>query len=177
MCPSHGGQLPQVKSSALVRNELSRWGLLDAKEDPGEVLLRLVAQSSRRVNQYSRLLEELYEQEALVGQDGPSLPLPAGIQALIGATFSSTAEGRVYKTGEQIRGLVRLESEERDRCASMATKAIAAGLAERQVRIAEQQGQAIIEAIQAALDAAGVKGPERVLAQNAAAERLLAIAG
>jgi hypothetical protein len=43
----------------------------------------------------------------------------------------------VYITGEAIRGLADLEAKERERCANFATKAIAAGLAERTVRVAE----------------------------------------
>jgi hypothetical protein len=45
----------------------------------------------------------------------------------------------IYVTGEAIRGLADLEAKERERCANFATKAIAAGLAERTVRIAERQ--------------------------------------
>ena len=41
-------------------------------------------------------------------------------------------------TGEAIRGLADLEAKERERCANFASKAVAAGLAERTVRIAER---------------------------------------
>jgi hypothetical protein len=53
---------------------------------------------------------------------------------------------------QAIRGLAKLEAEERDRCATMATKAVAAGLAERQVRLAEQQGTLLASVIRAVLD-------------------------
>jgi hypothetical protein len=46
---------------------------------------------------------------------------------------------------------VDLEAKERDRCANFATKANAAGLAERTVRVAERQGQLMVEMVQAAL--------------------------
>jgi hypothetical protein len=39
----------------------------------------------------------------------------------------------------------QLEAKERDRCANFASKAVAVGLAERTVRIAERQGQLIVE--------------------------------
>ena len=48
-------------------------------------------------------------------------------------------------------GLADLEAKERDRCANFATKAIAAGLAERTVPVAERQGQLMVEMVQAAL--------------------------
>jgi hypothetical protein len=57
-------------------------------------------------------------------------------------------------------------------CADFASKAIAAGLAERQVRLAEQQGAAIIAALMIGLDRAGVIGPARLEAQNAVADYL-----
>jgi hypothetical protein len=44
----------------------------------------------------------------------------------------------VYVTGEAIRGLADLEAKERERCADFASKAVAAGRAERTVRVAER---------------------------------------
>jgi hypothetical protein len=55
----------------------------------------------------------------------------------------------LYVTGEAIRGLADLEAKERERCASFASKAVAAGLAERTVRVAERQGQLTVEMVQA----------------------------
>jgi hypothetical protein len=55
----------------------------------------------------------------------------------------------VFATGEAIRGLVQLEAQERDRAAGMAAKAVAAGLATRQVELAERQGQLVAEVIRA----------------------------
>jgi hypothetical protein len=49
------------------------------------------------------------------------------------------ANGKSHPVGEYVRGLTQLEAAERDRCASMCAKAIAAGLGERQVRLAERQ--------------------------------------
>jgi hypothetical protein len=54
-------------------------------------------------------------------------------------------------TGEAMRGLADLEAKERERCANFASKAVAAGLAERTVRVAERQGQLMVEMVQAAL--------------------------
>lgn len=54
-------------------------------------------------------------------------------------------------TGEAIRGLADLEAKERERCANFASKAVAAELAERTVRIAERKGQLMVAMVQAAL--------------------------
>jgi hypothetical protein len=74
-----------------------------------------------------------------------------GVAALVGNTYGAAKDVGVYVTGEAIRGLADLEAKERERCANFATKAIAAGLAERTVRIAERQGRLMVEMVQAAL--------------------------
>lgn len=175
-----------AKARAVVLSDLHRWGLeaaVDELADPGETLLRLVTQSSRRVDMYSRMLAEAVEaaerlQSALehgrvvIADDGevpgesleerthetpfgeyvaPEHPAvqaarhdldriftTGGVAALVGYTFSDTKSGQVYATGEAIRGLAKLEAEERDRCAKFAKAALEAGIAERQVRLAEQ---------------------------------------
>lgn len=124
VCRQHGGAAPQVRAKALVRAEIAKWGLGDAKDDPGEVLLRLVTQSRMRVDAYAAELEKLVA-------ESPSLT-----EALVG-----DAQGEFGKVGEYIRGLAQLEAAERDRLAGFAAKAVQAGLGERQVRLAERQGE------------------------------------
>ncbi len=135
VCIRHGAAAPQVKAKAAVRAEVMKWTLGDAVDDPGEVLLRLVTQSRMRVDSYA----ELIEQKIADGQElyGETFTLE---NILVGSTYF---EGQ--KTGEYIRGLVQLESQERDRLGMFAAKAIAAGLAERQVRLAERQGELLAE--------------------------------
>jgi hypothetical protein len=100
-----------------------------------------------------------------------------GIAGLVGQTFSATNTGAVFATGEAIRGLARLEAEERDRCASFAAKAVAAGIAERQVRIAEKQAEVLAELIEAALHGAGVTGSAFLAGRKAAANKLRVLQG
>ncbi|MFD5245014.1 hypothetical protein ACFWIW_10745 [Amycolatopsis sp. NPDC058340] len=95
-----------------------------------------------------------------------------GVSALIGNTYADTKDGRIYATGEAIRGLAKLEADERDRCANFSAKAIAAGLAERQVRLAERQAELVLGAIEAALDVAGIPAGARGPAKMAAARHL-----
>jgi hypothetical protein len=141
------------------------WGLGDTNVDPGEVLLRLVTQSAARAERYAMLLEEAYEAAERLKQAhdaGAQIEAPGdeladtaetarrdldrifntgGVAALVGNTYGAAKDVGVYVTGEAIRGLADLEAKERERCANFATKAIAAGLAERTVRVAERQGQ------------------------------------
>ena len=172
VCHFHGGTLPRYKAKCDLRHLVNTWGLGDTTEDPGVVILRLLTQSYRRCVKYAGLLQQVYEHAELVGEDSEIPKLPGGVQALIGGVYACTPDGEFYKTSEQIRGLVQLEERERKLCADIATKAIAAGLAERAVRIAERQSQVIVEAVTAALNAAGVTGEARVAAQNAAADML-----
>lgn len=134
VCNSHGGRAPQVKAMAAVRHEVSQWTLGQAVDDPGEVLLKLVTQSRIRADGYSAELERLVK-------ESPDLR-----DALVGDSY-----GEFGKVGEYIRGLAILEAQERDRLAGFASKAIAAGLAERQVRLAERQGELLAELMRAVM--------------------------
>lgn len=117
-----------------MTTENMRWGLGDINVDPGEVLLRLVNQSAIRAERYA------IELEALVGESDKLR------DALV-----RQAWGEFGPTGEYIRGLAQLEAQERDRCAHLAERAVRAGLAERQVRLAERQGALIASVFRAVL--------------------------
>lgn len=158
---------PKAKAKAAVRAEVLAWGLTDTILDPGEVLLRLVSQSAARAQRYAAELEELVAAS-------PSLR-----EALVGETWIGQDDGATYKAGEYIRGLAQLEAQERDRCANFATKAIAAGLAERQVRLAERQGALIAEVLRAVVNdpTLGLSDEQRRVAPNVIRTHLLGIAG
>ena len=163
VCRSHGGALPQVRAKAALRFEVSQWVLGDPVDDPGEVLLRLVTQSRMRVDQYSAELERLVA-------ESPSLR-----DALVG-----DAQGEFGKVGEYIRGLAQLESAERDRLAGFAAKAVAAGLGERQVRLAERQGEMMAMVLTRILDNAtlGLSAEQKAILPTVMRETLaLATAG
>lgn len=141
VCKKHGGGAPKVRAKAAVRAEVMAWGLGDAHQDPGEVLLRLVTQSAVRVERYAVEVERMVElsegdlQEALISD----------------AKIWDPVAKKTVKVGEYVRAMVALENSERDRCASFATKAVAAGLAKRTVELAERQGQLIAELLRAVL--------------------------
>jgi hypothetical protein len=191
VCRYHGGGAQQVKAKAAVRAEVMAWGMGDSHVDPGEVLLRLVTQSAARAERYALLLEEAYEaaerlkrsfdagaleiDESKVMADTAREDLDrifntGGVAALVGNTYGAAKDVGVYVTGEAIRGLADLEAKERERCANFATKAIAAGLAERTVRVAERQGQLMVEMVQAALREVDLS-PEQASAFKAALAR------
>lgn len=190
-CRRHAGKtLKRAKAEGAVVVELQRWGLGDTTVDPGEVLLRLVTQSAARCELYGRLLGEAYEAaerlrashaagELVTAEPGDDEAPAAqaarldldrifntgGVAALIGYRFDADRHGRIYAVDEGVRGLAKLEADERDRCANFAGKAVAAGLAERQVRLAERQGALMAGVFDAAGRAAVAAGmPDRWLA-------------
>ncbi len=171
-CPTHSGTtLERQKAKGQVVVELSKWGITDVTEDPGTVLLQLMTQSFTRAKLYGQLLEDAYAAaERLRGADATGELPPSvdsstdrdravqdlqrifgagGVSTLIGNTYAADKDGGVFATGEAIRGLVNLEAQERDRAAGMAAKAIAAGLATRQVELAERQGALVADMVRA----------------------------
>jgi hypothetical protein len=173
VCRLHGGAAPQVKRRAAVRAELSAWRLGEATVDPGETLLRLVSQSARRSALYSDLLERAY-----AGDPGfPAAFAGAGVAALIGHRLVHAGDGQTVAVAEDIRGLVRLESEERDRCARLCKLAIDAGIAERQVRMAEREGATLAAVIRRVLDGLGLSAEQQVLAPVLVAREARAVGG
>jgi hypothetical protein len=202
-CRMHVGlKLEDAKAKGEIVLELRRWGLNGDEElaDPGQVLLRLVTQSANRAEFYASLLAEAYDAAerlraaaTTAGQLPPHADNPTdtdraledldrvfatgGLSALIGVKWAAAGkDGHLFQAEEGIRGLVRLEAEERDRCAGMAAKAVAAGLAERQVRLAEQQGALVAELIRASLADLGLD-PADPRVMQVVSTRLRALAG
>lgn len=152
---------PQARANAAVRAEVMRWGLDAVTVDPGETLLKLVSQSAARAQRYADELEEL-----------------VGESASLREALVAQAYGEFGPVGEYVRGLATLEAQERDRCATFAAKAIAAGLAERQVRLAERQGALIADVLRAVLSDAtlGLSDEQRRAAPDVIRRHLAAVA-
>jgi hypothetical protein len=199
VCRFHGGASPHVASKAAVRAEVMNWGLGDTAVDPGEVLLRLVTQSAARAETYARLLQEAFDAaerlkqaheeganvEALGDENADTAETArdldrifntGGVAALVGNTYGAAKDVGVYVTGEAIRGLADLEAKERERCANFASKAVAAGLNERMVRLAERQGELLAQVIRGVLDELGLSAEQKQLAPEVVRRHLAAAA-
>lgn len=168
VCPSHGGLAPQVQRRALVRREISKWQLGATVDDPGETLLRMMTQSRQRAEVYASLLEESFD------STDPLTNIPAGVRALIGYRYALDNQGNAVPVEEVVRALVQLEMKEREFLASLAAKAVAAGLAERQVRVEEAQAAQVLSATLEAFNALGLSKAQQWEARSIIAARLRA---
>jgi hypothetical protein len=178
-CYRHAGKkLQQAKAEGAIVTELERWGLdgHSTLVDPGELLLRLVTQSAWRVQKYSELLGRAHE-AAESGESFDDDVRRAKVGSLIGYRYGVDRDGNTFPIEEAIRGLVLLEAQERDRAAVFAAKAIAAGLAERQVRLAETQGTLIVSAIRAMMDELELTPAQQARVGEIVARNLRAITG
>jgi hypothetical protein len=175
-CRMHAGQKGAL---AKARGEaVTAWSALSGKPviSHTEAVLGMLQMSWLRVHLYAGLLEQQVTaaQEAAVrepadaevraavgaaygvdvddtpGQGAPPVGPGTG---LIGHTFSGVKDIGIFATGEAIRGLTQLEAAERDRCVKYAKTAHDMGIAEREVHLAEQQGQLLAGVVGRVADA------------------------
>lgn len=92
---------------------------------------------------------------------GDAAAAQGGASGLVGHTYGAVKDVGVYATGEAVRGLVQLESAERDRCVRFAKAAHDMGIADREIQLAEAQTRLVAVAFGRALDAVGLEAGQR----------------
>jgi len=135
VCRYHGGGAKHVRKAATKRDQLER--VFDTYGLP------------REVDPHTALLEELHRTAghvAWLGQIVVMLDTDEGKGKLLEKTMF----------GEQPAVWIKLLSQERKHLIDVAKACVAAGIAERQVKLAETQGQIIATVIQAVLTDLGV---------------------
>lgn len=98
-----------------------------------EAYARLTAVACARAEFYGELLAQQYARE------GPS--------GLVGHKFDADREGNLYEVSEELRGLVRLEAEERDRAAKLIRDGVRLGLEAKQVDVMRSYGATVVAAL------------------------------
>lgn len=149
VCDLHGGASPSVRRKAALRQAVAEWSL-DQTADPVEVLSRALSVTAYRHAQLVALLQ----------QRGGGLDDPEDWERSA-ATFIGVRADKLGNIEEYVTALADLEAKERERMAKLASMAITAGLAERQVRLAEEQGRIIAAAFRMLAERWGVPEEER----------------
>ncbi|NUW45574.1 hypothetical protein [Nonomuraea rhodomycinica] len=169
-CRTHAGVSTAV---AKAKGEaLSAWRAVPGRQDvsPAEAVMAMLQMSWARVHIYAGLLEQQ------LAEADPSRGVGYG-EGLVGHTFSASPSVGVYESGEAVRGLAKLEAEERDRCVRYARVAHDMGIADREIRLAEAQGALLAGAISRILDALDLTAAQRSLVPTVVPGILLEVAG
>lgn len=181
-CRMHGGQKAEVLKAKGAA--LSAWRAVPGVQEvtPSEAVMGMLQLSWARSRFYSSLLEQqVTEAQSLEGgghglgdAGDPELGPGAG---LIGHTRSGVKDIGIFATGEAARGLTLLEEKERDRVVRYAKTAHDMGIADREIRLAEQQGALIAGAISRILDALDLSPVQRARVPEVVPGVLMEIAG
>ncbi|MBP2704445.1 hypothetical protein JOL79_11530 [Microbispora sp. RL4-1S] len=159
VCRNHGGQSTELLKAK--GEAVTAWSALSGRPviSHTEAVLGMLQMSWLRAHLYASLLERQFttaqDQDAAGGPAGlgggdPELGPGAG---LVGHTHGAVKDIGIYVTGEAARALTTLEGQERDRVVRYAKTAHDMGIAEAQVRLAEQTGQQLAEVIRRTADA------------------------
>ncbi|WP_436759372.1 hypothetical protein [Streptosporangium sp. V21-05] len=162
-CRMHAGQRAEV---AKAKGEaVSAWSALHGESTVSatEAVLGMLQMSWARVHLYAGLLRRQVEEAQGArsdpdgGPDGDAEFAAPGEDVghgagLVGVTRGAVKDIGIYATGEAVRGLAALEAQERDRCVRFAKVCHDMGIAEQQVRLAEQQGVMLADVIRGTAD-------------------------
>ena len=158
-CRMHiGVPVAVARSQAQAAQAITAFSVLTGVPslDPGHAVLGMLQMSWLRAHLYAGLLEDQMqaarEEAELRGGgfvDGAADDQPAaeGVAGLIGHTFAADKVAGIFASGEAVRALVQLEAQERDRAVRYAKTAHDMGIAEREVKLAESQGQLLASVV------------------------------
>ena len=175
VCRVHGGRAPQVKAAAARRlaeqaaQQAVRTLGLPVDISPTEALLEEVRWTAGHVAWLRSRVQELAEEPthrhvSFDGEDEDLLETPGQRGALTWGTTKVKTGGDDAGTTQEAKPSVwyELYTRERAHLIKVCDAAIRAGVEERRVRLAEQQGDLLALAIRQILDAFGLSGDPRV---------------
>lgn len=181
-CRNHAGK--SVELAKAQGAAITAWSAVsgEAAVSATDAVLGMLHMSWLRVHLYAGLLEQQVTEAQAGRSDGDAAGRSGGRGGTVGAgtglvghTYGAVKDVGIYATGEAVRGLAQLEAAERDRCVRYAKTAHDMGIAEQQVRIAEQQGEMIAGAIRRILDALALTAEQRAAAPGIVARELRAV--
>ena len=155
-CKLHGGASPNGElhgNLELARREAAVMGQ-PLPVDPGDALLQCIQIAAGEVQYASLRIAELDDDQAVVEQrQVKTRPLSEGKD---GEDPTITVEEVTTSTTAELHIWIRVRQQAMDRLVNYSSVAIKAGLEERRVKIAEQTGQLIAQAVRGILEDLGV---------------------
>ena len=175
VCRVHGGRAPQVKAAAARRlaaqaaEQAVRTLGLPVDVSPTEALLEEVRWTAGHVAWLRGKVQELAEEPThrhvtFDGEDDVLLETPGQRGALVWGTTKVKTGGEDAGTTQEAKPSLwyELYARERAHLIRVCSEAIRAGVEERRVRLAEQQGDLLALAIRRILEAFGLGDDPRV---------------
>ncbi|MET9339263.1 hypothetical protein [Nonomuraea sp. NPDC003804] len=165
-CKHHGGSTPTHKAAAkaeMARRAVATYGL-PREVDPASALLEEVHRSAGHVAWLEQKVRDLDEDELVWGVVEE---VDKGYGEFTGTDTTSAAKPNVW---------LELYQKERKHLTDVSKAALAAGIAERQVRLAEQQGALIASVIGRILDDLELSDEQRQMVGTVVPRHLRAIA-
>jgi hypothetical protein len=141
--PVSAGSAAERRAARVLADRLPGYG--DPAVRPvqfAEAYAHLVAVSCARAEFYGILLADQYERE--------------GVTGLIGHKLDVDRFGDTHEVSEELRGLVRLEAEERDRAAKLIKDGVRLGIEAQKVDVMRSYGRTVVEALKALCGELGI---------------------
>lgn len=124
-----------------------------------EVYAKLLAVAVKRVEFYGRRLDEAFAREgmdALIGYRMDAAVLKGGKAVVDGDLVDVPDELKLYEVSEELRALVVLEAQERDRAERLSREAVKMGLEAKRVDVMRSYGKAVAAVTRAFVDELGL---------------------
>lgn len=154
VCPTHGASAPQVKAAAArrVQEQVARTAVvtygLPVDIDPGSALLEEVSRTAGHVRWLHDVIQDLDPQMLVWGDKQKSHQEGFGPEGAIDVRTEVQASG--------VNVWLELYRAERDHLRKVCTDALKAGIAERQVQLAEQAGERVGQWLRVSLAVLGL---------------------
>ncbi len=150
-CRTHSGVKGEV-AKARGAAAITAWDATagTATIDYRMAVLGVLQMTWLRLAAYSNLLRQQVEAEGMAGQDALTPDASVESSGLIGYRYGAAGkEGHIYAQSEDVRALVVLESQERDRVVRYAKTAHDMGISDRLTALAERWGDIVAGRISA----------------------------
>jgi len=155
-CRIHSGKQSKIaREKGLAR--ITAWdatGQGAQQVDYRMAVLGVLQMTWLRLAAYSDLLRKQVEKEGLAAGPDPHDPTDADASGLIGFRYGAAGkDGNIFAQSEEIRALVLLEGQERDKVVKYAKTAHDMGISDRLTNLAERWGDVVATRISLMLEA------------------------